>query len=132
MFLPLLFGCIIYLVFRQDVYVQNTADAIPPIGFLRQWLFIEYYPKSILGSFFFYNFTDFLWAYSLEWSVLLATKKKIRNTIICAIYCSIMETVQLWMPSISTFDIWDIVSQLLGVLCAAAAYYWIFCRNDGA
>lgn len=132
MFFPLLLGCLIYLVFRQDAYIQNATDLIPPIRFLREWLLVEYYPKSVLGKFFFYNFTDFLWAYSLEWSVLLATKKKSCNTIICAIYCSLTETVQLWMPDISTFDVWDIVSQLLGVFCASAVYYCIFCRYDGA
>lgn len=121
-FAPLCIGCLIYLSIRHDHYIYLSIEKYPVIQFLRNLIYIEYTPNNILGQFVTYHFTDFLWAYSLEWSVLNSQKQKTLATLLCAVYCSFMEVMQIWSTLGSTFDYWDIASQLFGVLCGYCAY----------
>lgn len=130
MFLPLALGCYIYLMFRDDYFIAFYTERIPILKLLRSYLYVAYIPQGIIDSIFMFHFTDFLWAYSLEWSVLLSYKNKIKSTFYCLIFCTIMEILQIWPRLRATFDFWDIISQVIGVIFGFIMYTKVYQRIE--
>lgn len=94
----------------------------PLFGKIRDAVFIAYSPESVVGKFFLYHLTDFLWAYALAWAMLVAAKRKKRALALCSIYCTFTEVLQLWPWLRATFDFMDILCQLAGILLAYIGY----------
>lgn len=110
---PLLCGCSIYFFFKQDAVLKQIEELVPLFGFLREIFFIEFSPKTAFGTFFMNHLCDVLWAYSLTWSCILATKKLFCGVILALFICAVNEFAQLSPYICATFDWLDLFYESL-------------------
>ena len=118
---PLAIGCLIYYVFCPDVYFVDVIDRIVGCGFhikiTTDYLFV----KLIR----FYIF-DVLWAYSLTFAVFgIAGCMFYREILLTGIigFEILMESLQT-VPAIpGTFDIWDMVLEVVTSVILFNIYY---------
>lgn len=128
--IPLILGSLVYLFFRKDEYLFIVEQRVPVFGMIRRTLFVDYFPSSIMGVFFLYHLTDLLWAYAFTWAVLAAARNKKYAVLLCCVYCTFAEFLQLWPFLRATFDWWDIVCQLIGVFLANTGYCFLLSNNS--
>ena len=119
--LPLLAGTLLYVFIHKDGLFDLAENYCPYFQHIRVLLYHEVYPKSILGRFIKYQLGDLLWAYSLECSIALSTGNSHKALYYGLFWATATECFQLLPRVHATFDIWDIIAQIAGVLIA----YWI-------
>ena len=109
-------------VHSQGRFIWFSRKLLPLLStYKRVLLYHEVYPKSILGRFIKYQLGDLLWAYSLECSIALSTGNSHKALYYGLFWAIVTECFQLLPRVHATFDIWDIIAQIAGVLIA----YWI-------
>lgn len=119
--LPLLAGTILYVFIHKDGLFDLAEKYCPYFYHIRALLYHEVHPKSILGRFIKYQLGDLLWAYSLECAIALSTGNA-RKALYYGLFWAIATECFQLLPCVhATFDIWDILAQIAGVLIA----YWI-------
>jgi len=111
-------------MFRPDWSIDNLASKIPFMTELRSWIYVGFQPASLWGIFFKYHLTDFLWAYSLCWTTVYGGKRLAPRILFAVAFCTFMEVIQIFPFMHATFDWWDILTQLIGVLLASLIYYF--------
>lgn len=119
--LPLLAGTLLYVFIHKDGLFDLAENYCPYFQHKRVLLYHEVYPKSILGRFIKYQLGDLLWAYSLECSIALSTGNSHKALYYGLFWATATECFQLLSCVHATFDVWDILAQITGVLIA----YWI-------
>ena len=119
--LPLLAGTLLYVFIHKDGLFDLAENYCPYFQHIRVLLYHEVYPKSILGRFIKYQLGDLLWAYSLECSIALSTGNSHKALYYGLFWATATECFQLLSCVHATFDVWDILAQIAGVLIA----YWI-------
>jgi len=114
--LPLLIGAVIYYLFFPNVLFVIRIDSILGFGF--------HLPISSVKNNFILLVTrcfmlDMLWAYAFTWlSYLILEKYKVAITI-SAIFCILIEVIQIFSFVPGTFDVLDIIFEIVAVLLAA-------------
>lgn len=111
---PITIGSMIYIILSPDVYFVNILDKLMKIN------------RAVVNNNFFIvfirnYFLDMLWGYSLVFALAFIYGKDInlRKIIIIAFSFSIsIELLQLTPIIRGTFDIYDIVLELIAELCA--------------
>ena len=83
----------------------------------RRLIHIQFIPETPIQRFFCYNFPDFLWAYSVGWAIPKTGNRWRKIALSCMFMLSI-EFAQLLPFVHGTFDILDILIELLGVILA--------------
>lgn len=120
-FIPLIIGFFVYVFFCPDTYISI--------------LFFKFYPlHPINDSFenFFHSpfqilirsyLCDSLWAYALLFSVSLLLRQSKNNLlisiIVCASFESIIEFLQMFPNIPGTFDLYDILIEIMTTIFAA-------------
>ena len=113
-FIPLLIGGVVYILFRPDTYfsqyIFNKLNFIPVIDS----------EPTLIIKFIKYYLCDILWAYSLTFAVLFVfqneTNRFIASLSICIVFEMITEFVQLWNLIPGTFDFVDMVNECVTTL----------------
>ena len=120
MCLPLIIGAFFYLLFRPDILLSRTIYAI--FNIRPFYLLYDRIIENAIGRLLVNYLCDFLWAYSLAWSLLYLKSifgYSMRKTICyCIVTDCIMELLQLIDYMGGTFDYYDIVIQILATLVA--------------
>ena len=120
--IPLVFGSILYLVYRPDTYISrfilNSMEA-GNLSKARSQLIICYPVLSYLSK----NYLpDCCWAFSLESCLALVLHNSERvvvsSLIISAAFLSLMETLQVTPLIPGTFDVIDISVELTAIAVA--------------
>ena len=114
---PLTIGFIVYLLFRKDTFISQ---------FIRRYLHFNFQTIQFNAEWlnrFFRNFAaDYLWAYALAFSVafVLAEEKnqRILSLIICCFFTLLIEFGQKIGVIHGTFDIIDILIELVAISVA--------------
>lgn len=119
--LPLLAGTLLYVFIHKDGLFDLAEKYCPYFQHIRVLLYHEVHPKSILSRFIKYQLGDLLWSYSLECSIALSTGNSRKALYYGLFGATATECFQLLPCVHATFDIWDIIAQIAGVLIA----YWI-------
>ncbi len=126
--IPLIIGVFIYYAFRPDAYVSVFLWRIfHQIGLNQQYDVLSIPPFST----FLKNYgCDILWSYSLVFAVHLFSDKNIRSlcfvTILCFEFDCIVEILQHLSIINGTFDIADVILELLSTLVAGAILFVSF------
>ena len=123
--IPLVIGAYIYVCWDSDSYFGNWIRSflvVPEVGmdtdfmkFMRNW-----------GC-------DFLWAYALFFSLYSSTKNviaSIRNSVTCSILVESLQLIQIDYVKCGTFDILDILIEVIAVCIGAAFLGWHHHIND--
>lgn len=118
LFWPAIIGALIYILIREDAIITIFQYHCPLIASVRSSLFHQYVPQSVFGYFFKYHLGDLLWAYALEFSIMLRVNKRIKALIIGLILSALVEFFQLLPFVYATFDVADIFYQSVGVFIA--------------
>ena len=110
--LPLIFGLGIYVFMKSGTYINSFLN-----------LDFSYVPKTILGFFVVNWFCDFLWSYSLVFTLYLVLypfkNRLVFSCLISAFSGFILEILQGISILSGTFDWWDIVIELVAVFLAS-------------
>lgn len=110
-FLPLTVGLCIYLLFYKGTYINSVLG-----------ISLDLQAKTFLGIILKSWVCDFLWAYSLAnalYFCLFAFEKKILiSAILSIVFATAFELFQLFGIVVGTFDILDIIFQIVAVLIA--------------
>ncbi len=111
--LPLVFGLVIYVLLGKDTYI---------IGLIEKLVGIAFQPHIILPSWIerlLRNYgADFLWSYSLAFSVTCVLGHSVKTSIrffICSAFSVDMEFLQKLNLMRGTFDIVDIILGLIAI-----------------
>lgn len=119
--LPLLAGMLLYVFIHKDGLFDLAEKNCPYFYHIRLLLYHEVHPKSILGRFIKCQLGDLLWAYSLECAIALSTGNAHKSLYYGLFWATATECFQLLPCVHATFDVWDILAQIAGVLIA----YWV-------
>ena len=116
--IPIIGGTIIYLLARPDTYISQLAYGLLGVSPQSENLRVNM-PVSFWR--FICNFAaDILWAYSLTFAVYNVLYDSFKNTlpsiIICFVFETTIELLQLFNGLPGTFDLWDIALEI----CATA------------
>ena len=110
---PILVGSILYYVFFPNVVFVQIIDKLFNIN-----LHIAINLKqNIVFSFIRNHFLDMVWAYSFSFVAYLIIKNK-SAIIISAIFCCLMELIQLFPNVNGTFDILDMLYETIAITIA--------------
>ena len=126
--LPVVVGTAVYFLVRPDTYIsryiyQTVGILEPPImvlGFLPKWA------RDFLGG----HAADILWAYGLTHAVFLVLEKEIGRLLpvflICVIFETCVEFMQMFPFAKGTFDWWDIFLEICATAIASLVIkrYW--------
>lgn len=111
--IPLVFGAFIYLTKAERTYISDILSAF------RSVLPIINYPEIIR------NYAcDFLWAYALFFCLRLSLGDKLKgkhNLMVIAMASIVavsLESIQMNTAILGTFDLWDIVVELIAIATA--------------
>lgn len=111
--LPLLLGLIVYVCDRPDSYISILVYSLT--GFRSS---IRFFPTIIDN-----HFPDFVWAYSLMFVVNSVTgiyKKNLKlSYVISILFAVILELIQLFQHNMFTFDVIDIVVEIVAISLAS-------------
>ena len=125
-FLPLMIAFGMYMFIHQDYLFKLLEKHWPLFCQIRAITYSNFQPHGVIGCFIKYQLGDLLWAYSLEVAIVLGTgnlHKALRYGVFLAIG---VECFQLFSFIHATFDIWDVIAQIVGVLiafCTCQEYY---------
>lgn len=113
-------GLFIYIVFRPDTYLSKYLLDITHLRMLSNYMSER---DNILISFARYYLCDFLWAYSMTFSVQIflkanCNKRYIELIIYCLFFEFLIEGMQKFNIISGTFDIYDIVLEAAATLIA--------------
>lgn len=118
LFFPLICGITLYIFIRQDwwlIWAENHSAAFHR---LRTITYREFVPKSWLGLLAKNQLGDLLWAYALEIALVLSTGN-LRKAFCYGVGLTIAaECFQMFPFVYATFDVIDIIAQLIGVAIA--------------
>lgn len=119
MLIPALAGILLYTFIRQDGLLSHMEYFSASFRWLRSIAYHEYAPSGWFGLFVKNQLGD-LRAYALEVALILSTGN-LRKAAIWGIVIAITtECCQLFPFVYATFDVMDIVAQLVGVVLAYA------------
>ena len=115
--LPLILGTIVYLSLKPNAYISSIIYKWLPFH-----ISISPFEKNILTIFIHGYFCDMLWAYAfmitLCFSSAYQTNLKAYIVIACIIFESLIELLQYLHIISGTFDLWDIILEILMNLLA--------------
>lgn len=117
-FLPLVFGMLLYTFIRQDGLLNLMEKYIPFFYWLRNITYFDFVPKSPFGIFIKNQLGDLLWAYALEVSLVLSTGNLKKAAKWGGLIAIATECCQLFPFIYATFDVLDIAAQVSGVILA--------------
>ena len=119
-FASILTGSLVYIFLYQDSYIQIYEKAIPLIKKVREIIYSDILYRSSIGLSIRNHLTDYLWAYSFAWVYIRYSKEYRKDFLKCCIICTLLECLQFVPPlnRYSTFDLVDIIIQILGVFLA--------------
>lgn len=116
--IPLGIGSMIYYVASPGITAIKLIDAFIDLEFYRDNTYAEWFTDGIFRNY----FPDFLWAYSLVFSLFLLvvnnTAGLLQSFIIAFTFAVTMEGLQLTAYVKGTFDLWDILVELFAQLIA--------------
>ena len=114
--LPLFLGLYIYVLFRKETYIAVLIQELTGITF-HPWFDLPSWIEAFLRNY----LSDFLWAYSLTFSVSFVlghTANKAICFAICACTAVLFELFQKLNVVQGTFDIMDIIVELIAIVLA--------------
>jgi len=113
--IPLAIGGGIYFCVRPDAYFSKYICEI--IGYSQEISLARPYGLRRIIQ---YYLCDALWAYSLTWTVaaFLGRKERIKAFLISVSFCIIMECLQLFTVWPGSFDVVDIIVEIIVCLMA--------------
>jgi len=120
---PVIIGAVIYYLVSPDVIFVKKSDEIL-FGGIHVTKEVAYHPFIRMIR----NFLpDMIWAYALTFTVFLifCNEKKglLISFIISAVFLILMETVQLLPFVAGTFDVMDIILEILALAVAVMVIY---------
>lgn len=116
-FLPLLLGAVLYYIYCPQVMFVRGIDRM--FGWENHRLISSMYPlRGFVRNYLF----DFLWAYAFASCVTVITDNRIIRLAIPITALVLFESMQLIWPNFGTFDVWDIVVEILAVITCALIY----------
>ena len=121
--IPLFLGLSVYILFRPDAIISECT-----------YSFLNIQPTAITVSsellriIICYYMSDFLWAYSLTFIVVLilgySKKNLISNYLLCLVFVIVVELLQQTGLFQGIFDISDIIVEALAVFSAFVFIYY--------
>lgn len=117
--LPLILGAIIYILLRPKTIISHmfySAFSVTP----------KYFGTNALSLFFKNYFCDFLWSYSLTFSLLEITKYTLASMLTAFALGCAFEIAQCFSVISGTADILDVFIECAGTIIA----FIIFKRGD--
>lgn len=116
--LPILIGIVIYYVISQDVIFVQKIDAL----FGREVHAIKTNIDSVFLKYIRFYLLDILWGYSLVFALYFVTGNNTAELMkilkIAFVFSAIMEILQLTSIVKGTFDVIDIIMELLAEIIA--------------
>lgn len=125
---PMLFGGMAYIFFRPDAYISQWVYSVF-VDVKYNADYINMMRKSMLGNMFINYFSDICWAYALSFAIYhsLRAKSVIPSCLICILFCSTIELLQINGIVSGTFDIMDIIAE--SIVCLVS--HFIICIIGG-
>lgn len=126
-FIALILGLLIYIVFRPDTYISKWFSESTHLGSIAIGMRVK---KNIVIAFLRNYMGDFLWAYALTYSVQIfieANRKKgyIALIISCIIFEILIEVMQKLNIISGTFDLYDIIVEVFATCSATLFIYMV-------
>ncbi len=120
--LPLVVGLILYLLLPGNTFISKVFDSL----FLTRRLHLENQTIFIFAR---NHLCDAFWAYSLTFSVYTVLKNTISVSFIAISLGFILELLQLYAIIGGTFDIIDLIFELVAVFAALSIIH-IFTKGE--
>lgn len=129
--IPILLGTVIYLFWTNDTYISIIVrDYLHRIPLFDIPLFNK---SSMLAAFIRNYFCDMCWAYAIIFCLVpiigLSKKHIMLSTWIGIVFSIFMEVLQYFSVINGTFDIWDIILEVMACLIASLMIYTITWRK---
>lgn len=121
---PLIIAISLYLVIHKDGLFDLAERLCPIFHYLRTKVYHEIHPQNVFEYFIKYQLGDLLWAYALECALILSCGNLSKALLYGMFWSSVTELFQLFPFVHATFDILDMIAQLVGVVIA----YIMVCR----
>lgn len=118
-FLPLICGMTLYMFIHQDWLFAFAERQSSLFCWLRSITYREFRPQSWFGYFVKNQLGDLLWAYAFEVTLVLSTGN-LRKALLYGIVITIAAELFQLLPIVyATFDILDIIAQVVGIILAS-------------
>ncbi len=120
----LVFGLILYVVFREHTFVAQFVEKAVPLTFFRIKI------KSLENDVMKFYLPDFLWSFSFSGCLHLVTIPNIRGSFVCGLSAGcfgiLFEVLQHFCVVNGTADIMDAVLYLLAGVLFSTMYIILF------
>ncbi len=116
--IPLILGALLYYIICPEVFFVKLIDRYTDFN-----IHIEYQTEQNRVTEIFRNyFFDFIWAFAFTNALNLIfnndTIAHLKGCFISVVVGALFEVLQLVRVVYGTFDVWDILSEILGTVCA--------------
>lgn len=116
-------GCSYYLLFRNDYIILRLESLLTFTKYIRRVLYIGTIGKTTIGKIVNSFFPDCMWAWALTFCTIDTFKSKLLAFSIIGITIAVNECIQLFDFMHATFDLYDILLEVITVVIATSVYY---------